>query len=69
MFAFATVDGPVVVAVIVHGALAVEEQSVLARLQRQRAVGAQEELVTVLRVSVRLDAVLLGALGRRQCGG
>lgn len=57
------VHRPVVVAVVVHRALAVEEQPVLAGLQGQGAVGAEEELVAVLRVGVGLDAVLLGALG------
>lgn len=63
VFALAAIDRPVVVAVIVNGTFAVEQQSVFARFQRQRAVGAQEELVAELGVAVRLDAVLFGAFG------
>lgn len=65
------VHGPVVVAVIVHRSLAVKEQSVLAGLQRESAVGAKEELVAILGVRVRLLAVLFGALrgayGKAMC--
>lgn len=57
------VDRPVVVAVIVDRAFAVEEQTVLARLQGQGAIGAEEELITVLGVGVGLHAILLGAFG------
>jgi len=58
------VHRPVVVAVVVHRSLSIEEQSVLTGLQGQGAVGAEEELVAVLRVGVGLHAVLLGALRR-----
>lgn len=44
-----------VVAVVVHSALAVEEQAVLAGLYRQGAVCAEEELVAQLGVSVCLE--------------
>jgi hypothetical protein len=62
----ATVDGPVVVAVVVHGTLAVEEEPVGALLEADRAVGALEEVVAQVRVRVRLLAVLLGAPGHSQ---
>lgn len=65
----AALDRPIVVAVIVHRSFAVEQQAVLALLQRQRAVGAEEELVTVLGVTVRLDAMLLRAFGDRGAVG
>lgn len=55
------VDAPVVVAVVVHGALAVEQQAVLAGLQGEGAVGALEELVAADGVMVQLQAVVLGA--------
>ena len=64
--ALAAVDGPVVVAMIMHGALAVEEQSVLAGLQAQGAVGAEEEGVAVLGVGVGVHAVRIRAAGRAQ---
>lgn len=64
-----------VVAVVVHGTLAVvEEQAVLAGLERQRAVGALVELVAVRRVRVQLQAlgfharVDLEVLGRQLAG-
>lgn len=56
------VDGPVVVAVVMDGTLSVKQQTVFARLQRQRSVGAQEELVTVVGMQVGLLAVRLRAL-------
>uniref|UniRef100_A0A182V9U5 Uncharacterized protein n=1 Tax=Anopheles merus TaxID=30066 RepID=A0A182V9U5_ANOME len=48
--AVTAVDRPVVVAVVVDRTLAVEQQPVLARLERERTVGAEEELVAVVRV-------------------
>lgn len=51
----ATVDCPVVVAVIVHRAFAVEEQAVLAVLECKGTIGTEEEGVTVLRMGVSLD--------------
>jgi len=51
----AAVSGPVIVAVFVNGAFAVEEKTIAARLQSQRSVGAFVELVTVLRVGVQLQ--------------
>lgn len=69
MFAFAAIHRPIVVAMVVNGTLAIEEQTILACLQRQSSIRAEEELIAVLRVSVRLDAVLFGALGSRQGSG
>jgi len=61
------VDGPVVVAVVVHGPVPVKHQPVLTNLLVQGAVGALVELVAVLLVGVQLEAVGLWAgrvLGR-----
>ena len=49
------VDSPVVVAVVVHGAFAVEQETVLAGFHRQGTVGAKEELVAELGVGVCLE--------------
>lgn len=69
VLARAAVDGPVVVAVVVHGALAVEQQAVLAHLLGEGAVGAEVEVVAEVRVRVGLDAVLLwAALPAHQAG-
>lgn len=57
---WAAIDCPVVIAVVVYCALAVVEESVLTCLQRQGTIGTEEELVTGLRVLVRLHSVLLG---------
>lgn len=62
-------DGPVIVAMVVYGAMAIEKQSVLAVLQAQGAVRAEEEGVTVLGVSVRVDPMGVGAKWRAQQGG
>lgn len=64
-----TIHRPVVVAMVVHRALAVEEEAVLAGLQGQGAVGAEEELVAVLRVGVSLDAILFWAFRRAHSQG
>lgn len=55
--AIATVDGPVIVAVAVDGSMAVEEETVLAVLEGQGAVRAEEEGIAILRMSVRVHAV------------
>ena len=55
----AAVHCPVVVAVLVRAALAIVQQSVLTPLQGDSAVRAFKEVVTEVRVSVRLDTVLL----------
>lgn len=55
------VDAPVVVAVVVHGALPVEQQAVLAGLQGEGSVGALVELVAADGVMVQLQAIVLGA--------
>lgn len=60
--AFSAIDGPVVVAVVVDGALAVEQQAVLAVLLGQGAVGAEEEVVAEVRMGIGLLAMLLGTL-------
>lgn len=59
--AVVTADGPLVVAVVVNGSVAVEEQPVGARLQRQRPVGALVVLVAVARVRVQLQTFVLWA--------
>jgi hypothetical protein len=56
------VDGPVVIAMLVDVALSVEEESIFAVLEGERAVGALEEVVAQLRVGVGLHAMLLGAV-------
>lgn len=43
---------PVVVAVVVNSALAVEKQAVLACFERQGSVGAEEELIADLGMRV-----------------
>lgn len=57
----AALDAPVVVAVVVHVALSVVQQPVLALLQGEGAVGALEEVVAGLRVFVALLTVRLRA--------
>jgi hypothetical protein len=57
----ATVHCPVVVAVLMYAALAIIEQTVSALLQAHSTVRALEEVVTQVRVWVRLDAMLLRA--------
>lgn len=52
--------GPVIVAVVVNGSVAVEEQSVLAVLEGQGAVRAEEKRVADLGMRVREDSVWLG---------
>jgi len=51
------VDGPVVVAVVVHSPVTVKHKPVLTNLLVQGAVGALVELVAVLLVGVQLEAV------------
>lgn len=63
-FTVAAFDGPVVVAVMISGSFAVVQQTVAALFQCQRAVGAQIELVAIIRMGVRLFAVFLRALRR-----
>ena len=58
--ALAAVHAPVVIAVVVHRPLAVEQQPVLAELESQRAVGALVELVAVLGVRVELESFAFG---------
>ena len=58
-----------VVAVVVHGPLAVEQQSVLTHLLGQRAVGAEVEVVAQVGVGVGLDTMLLGAALAVDCKG
>lgn len=48
------INSPVVVAVVVYGTFAIEQQSILAHFDSQSAVRAQEELVAELRMRVRL---------------
>merc|ERR1712226_1181856 len=66
----ATVNSPVVVAVVVDGAVAVKHQAVLTGLFRQSSVGTPVELVTVGVVRVDLQTVGLGTAGvLGGCGG
>lgn len=58
-FSFATFDGPIVIAVIVNGSFAIEKQTILARFQGNRTVGAQEKLVTIFRVSIGLSSIVI----------
>lgn len=51
-----------VIAVLVDVALSVEEESIFAVLEGERAVGALEEVVAQLRVGVGLHAKRLGAV-------
>lgn len=60
--AFATMHGPVIVAVVVHSALAIKQQPVFTLFHGQRAICTQEEQVTGLRVRVRLNTMLFRAL-------
>ena len=62
----AALHGPVVVAVVVHIALAVIQEAVLTLLQRHGAVRALEVVITEVRVRVRLHAYWLRARGNVQ---
>lgn len=55
------VHGPIVIAVVVRGALAVVQKTVLALLQGDGSVHAQEEVVAQFRVLVRLHSKRLRA--------
>ena len=65
-FPVSTFHGPVVVAVIVHVALAVIQEAVLALLQSHGAVGALEVMVTQVRMRVRLDSIRFRAGGHME---
>lgn len=58
-FTVATLDGPMVVAVVICGSFAVVQQTVSALFKCQRSVRAQVELVAVLLMSVRLFSYFL----------
>lgn len=58
-----TVNGPVVIAVVVDGAFAVEEKTVLASFQGQGAIGAQEEGIAVLGMGVGENSIWIGTAG------
>lgn len=64
VFTFTTLNGPIVVAVVMNATFAIEQQAVFTSFQCQRSILAEEELIAVLRVSVRLLAIRLGAVGR-----
>lgn len=51
------IDSPVIVAVIVNGSFAIEEETILTSLECQRAVSAFVKLITVFRVRVQLEAI------------
>lgn len=57
------IDGPIVVAVVMDGTLAVKQQTIFARFQRQCSVRAEEELVTVVGMQVGLLSVRFRTLG------
>lgn len=61
-FPFSTVDRPVVVAVIVNAAFAIEQQTVLTSLLCQGAIGAEEELIAALGMCIGLNAIRFGAV-------
>lgn len=62
VFANATVNGPIVIAVVVNGTFAIEQQTIFACFQRQRSICAQEELITIIGVSVSLFAIRFRAI-------
>lgn len=62
MLAFSAIDSPVVVAMIMNAALSIEQQSILAGLQRQGSVRAEEEVIAVLWMGISLLAILFGTL-------
>lgn len=57
------IDGPIVVAVVMDGTLAVKQQTIFARFQRQCSVRTEEELVTVVGMQVGLLSVRFRTLG------
>lgn len=67
--AMAALDSPVVITVVVDRAVSVEEQSVLAVLERETAVGAKKEGSAVLRVGVSMDPIRVGARRGTEQGG
>lgn len=67
--AFAALDGPVVITVIVDRAVSVEQKPVLAVLEREATVGAQEEGPAVLGVSVSVNSVRVGTRRGAEQGG
>lgn len=58
--AIAAIDGPIIIAMIMDSTVSVKQKSVLAIFEGQRAVRAQEEGPTVLRVSVSMDPIRIG---------
>lgn len=56
--------GPVIVAVIVHRAMAVEEEAILAVFEGQGAICTQEERTAIFRVRIGLNSPGLWA---RRC--
>lgn len=64
VFTFAALNRPIVIAVVVNSAFAIEQQSVFTSFQCQRAVRAKEELIAVFWMSVSLLAEWFGAAGR-----
>lgn len=61
-FASSALNSPIVVAVIVNVAFAIEQKTILARFQRQRAICAQEKLITIIWMSVSLFAIRIRAM-------
>lgn len=56
-FAVATVDGPVVVAMVVDSAFAIKQQTIFARFQCQGSICAEEKLVTMVGMQIGLFTV------------
>lgn len=60
-FAIAAIDGPIIIAMIMDCTVSIEQKSVLTVFEGQSAVRAQEESPAVLRMSVSMDPVGIGA--------
>lgn len=59
--AIATIDSPIIIAMIMDVTVSVKQKSVLAVFEGQRAVCAQEEGPAVFGVSVSVDTIRIGA--------
>jgi hypothetical protein len=60
-FAVSAVNRPVVVAVVVHSAFSVEQQTIFARFQCQSSVRAEEELIAMIWMFVGVFAMRIRA--------
>lgn len=57
----AAIDGPIIIAMIMDCTMPVEQKSILAVFEGQRAVRAQEEGSAVFGVSISVDTIRIGA--------